>query len=82
VPEVVERHLPDHGDRRRVERLRDLGTGDRRADDDPALLVDHEARGTRRVAPDERPARVPAGLDVDRPHVEARFLGRRERQAD
>ena len=43
VPEVVERDLADDGDRRRVERLRDLGPGDRRADDDAPLLVDDDA---------------------------------------
>ena len=43
VPEVLERHLADDGDRRRVQRLCDLGARDRRADDDAALLVDDES---------------------------------------
>ena len=74
--------LADDGDRRRVERLRDLGAGDRGADDDPALLVDDEPRRSRRAAPDERPARVAARLDVDGADGEPGLLRGRERQAD
>ena len=44
VPEIVQRDLGDDGDRGRVQRLGDLGAGDRRADDDAPLLVDDEPR--------------------------------------
>src|SRR3954453_6544256 len=49
----------DDRDRRRVQEVRDLGAGDRAADDDPPLTVDEPAGGPGRVATVERPARVP-----------------------
>jgi len=42
VPEILERHLADHRDRRGMQGLRDLWPGDRRADDDAPVLVDDE----------------------------------------
>ena len=50
---VIDRDLGDDGDRRRVQRLRDLGARERRADDDPLVLVDDEPRRARRAAADE-----------------------------
>ncbi len=82
MPEILERHLPDDGDRRRVQRLGHLRAGDRRPDDDAAILVDDEPRGARRTAPDERASRVAARLDVDRAHREARLFGGGEREPD
>src|SRR4051794_29446999 len=70
VPEAFERDLADDRDRRSVDELADVGSGERGSRDYAAVLVDHDARSARRVAPVERAACVGAASDLDDPDVE------------
>ena len=63
----VERDLADDRDRRGLQEVRDLGAGDRRADDDAAVLVDEQPARAAGAAAVERSAGVGGGLDVDDP---------------
>src|SRR6185436_10905943 len=83
VEEAVERDLAHHGDRRGLEELGHLGPGEGGADDDVAVVVDHQPRrASRVVAAVEARAGIALGGHVDRAHVQPVLLGGVERVSD
>ena len=75
MAEALERQLADHGDRRRVKEVGDVGARNRAADEDSPLAVDEEARGAWRVAVGDGAAEVAGGLGVVGVEVEPRTRG-------